>query len=238
MKATKTIPHLLLASTLLFGAACSSTSTGAGSESTVGSGTGTGSASATNADNTATGGAVGAGSDMGSAETVTTAATAGASGAAAGTDMNAFMGTFATMPDATFLLTAASSNLLEIQAGQAAAQKATSADVKKFAQMMIDHHTKATQQMQAVATPLGVQPSQTLMPIHQAMLDKVNSKSGKDFDEAYMDAMETAHTMDIAMFQVKSKGAETPVVQAFATKTLPMLESHRKMAGDLEKKVD
>ncbi|GGF20950.1 hypothetical protein GCM10011383_35800 [Hymenobacter cavernae] len=175
---------------------------------------------------------------MGSAQTVTTAATAGASGAAAGTDINAFMGTFATMPDATFLLTAASSNLLEIQAGQAAAQKAASADVKKFGQMMVDHHTKATQQMQAVATPLGVQPSQALMPIHQAMLDKVNSKSGKDFDEAYMDAMETAHAMDIAMFQVKSKGAETPAVQAFATKTLPMLESHRKMAGDLEKKVD
>jgi putative membrane protein len=153
--------------------------------------------------------------------------------------MNAFMGTFATMPDATFLLTAASSNLLELQAGQMAAQKATSASVKKFAQMMVDHHTKATQQLQTIAKPLGVVPSQALMPIHQAMLDQLTTKSaGKQFDEAYMDAMETAHTMDIAMFEVKSKGAETPTVQTFATKTLPMLRSHRTMAGELEKKVD
>ena len=152
--------------------------------------------------------------------------------------MTAFMGTFATMPDATFLLTAASSNLLEIQAGQMAAQKATSASVKKFAQMMVDHHTKATQQLTTVATPLGVSPSQTLMPVHQAMLDQLTTKSGKQFDEGYMDAMETAHTMDIAMFEVKDKAAETPTVKAFATKTLPMLRSHRKMAGELESKVD
>jgi putative membrane protein len=167
------------------------------------------------------------------------AGTSGSAGAGGGpTDMTAFMSTFATMPDATFLLTAASSNLLELQAGQMAAQKATSASVKKFAQMMVDHHTKATQQLTAIATPLGVSPSQTLMPVHQAMLDQLTAKSGKQFDESYMDAMETAHTMDIAMFEVKDKAAETPTVKAFATKTLPMLRSHRKMAGELESKVD
>jgi putative membrane protein len=148
------------------------------------------------------------------------------------------MATFATMLDPVFLLNAASSNLLELQAGQMAAQKASNAEVKKYAQMMISHHTKSTQDLKAVATPLGVTPPQTLMPVHQAMLDRLNNKTGKAFDEAYMDLMETAHKMDIAMFEVKSKAAEQPAVQTFATKTLPMLRSHQKMASAIENKVD
>jgi putative membrane protein len=245
MKTTKAIPHLLIASALLFSAACSSTNTGASSGTTSGTATGTGaSTGATGADNTGfgTGGAAGVGTAQGSTSAASTAGTAGSgsSGAgAAGTDMAAFMGSIATMQDPTFLLTAASSNLLEVQAGQMAAQKASSASVKKFAQMMVQHHTQATKELQAVTTPLGVTPSQTLMPIHQAIVDGLTKKSaGKDFDEGYMDAMETAHNMDIAMFEAKSKAAETPAVKAFATKTLPMLQSHRKMAGELEKKVD
>jgi putative membrane protein len=171
----------------------------------------------------------------------------GASGAGGGTsasatdaasDMTAFMATFATMKDPVFLLNAASSNMLEIKAGQMASQKATNADVRKYAQMMVSHHTKSTQELKAVATPLGVTMPQTMMPVHQALADRLMNKTGKDFDEAYMDVMEAAHKMDIAMFEVKSKAAETPTVQQFATKTLPMLRSHHTMADGLEKKVD
>jgi putative membrane protein len=152
--------------------------------------------------------------------------------------MTAFMGTFATMNDPTFLMTAASSNLLEIQAGQMASQKATNADVRKYAQMMVSHHTKSTQELKAVATPLSVTLPQILMPVHQAMADRLMNKTGKDFDEAYMDMMETAHKMDVAMFEVKSKAAENPTVKSFATKTLPMLRSHHTMADNIEKKAD
>ncbi|GAB2775511.1 hypothetical protein GCM10027175_11470 [Hymenobacter latericoloratus] len=182
--------------------------------------------------------------NSGSAGTSSTAAISGTGGAnsttatGGATDMNAFMASFATMQDPVFLMTAASSNLLEIQMGQLATQKSTNADVKRFGQMMVDHHTKATQELQTLATPLGVTLPQTMMPVHQAMADKLMNKSGKAFDEDYMDAMETAHQMDIAMFEVKSKAAETPTVKAFATKTLPMLRSHEKMANEIEKKVD
>lgn len=187
-----------------------------------------------------TGAGAGTGASAGGTAAGGTAAGTGAAGSGAGSssDMMAFMGTFATMQDPVFLMNAASSNLLEIQAGQIASQRATNPDVKKFAQMMVNHHTMATQQLKSVAPPLGIQMPQTMMPVHQAMADRLTNKTGKDFDEAYMDMMETAHKMDIAMFEVKSKAAESPNVQAFATQTLPMLRSHHKMADDLEKKVD
>lgn len=250
MKTIKNLSYFLVAGAMMLGTACSTTNTDATTGGTTsGSGTSASGAgnsgassgsAATSATGTSTG--TGPGTDMGSASstTETTSAAGGATGAGGDpTDMNAFMGTFATMKDPVFVLTAASSNMLEIQAGQMAVQKASNAEVKKFGQMMIDHHTRATQDMKTtVATPLGITMPTVMMPVHQAMVDKLMNKSGRAFDEAYMDMMETAHKLDIAMFEVKSKGAETPTVQTFATKTLPMLRSHSTMASALEKKVD
>lgn len=249
----KAIPHFLVAGVLVLGTACSTTNTGTGSgEPTSSSVTTTPTGSDTNASSTTTGsagaadggstagagGTSGAGTDTGTGASAATSGTTGDAGdGAPSANMTAFMGTFATMPDAVFLMTAASSNLLEIQVGQMAAQQATSPEVKNFAQMMVADHTKATQQLQAVATPLQVQLPQTMMPIHQAMADRLQNKTGRKYDEAYMSLMKTAHRLDIDMFKVKDKAAQTAAVQTFAANTLPMLHSHRNMASALDKQV-
>ncbi|WP_139924366.1 DUF4142 domain-containing protein [Hymenobacter sp. DG01] len=238
MKTTNLIPQLFMVGALAFSTACSSTNTGTSTGTTSGSGS---MDSSMGTDMSTTPGSAASAGSVGTSGTAAISGSGGANSTTAtggATDMNAFMASFATMQDPVFLMTAASSNLLEIQMGQLATQKSTNADVKRFGQMMVDHHTKATQELKTVATPLGVTLPQTMMPVHQAMADKLMNKSGKAFDEDYMDAMETAHKMDIAMFEVKSNAAETPTVKAFATKTLPMLRSHEKMANEIEKKVD
>jgi putative membrane protein len=251
MKTTQLIPSVLVAAVLALGTACSSTNTDATSSTSGNTNTGTGENTST--DGTSGSGAAGssASSNTGGASGATepgvsgnafgdAANNRGAVSDAAGTaaDATAFMATFATMEDPAFLLSAASSNLLEIQTGKLAQQQASNAEVKNFGQMMVSHHTQATQELQKVATPLGVKMPTTMMPVHQAMADRLMNKTGKDFDETYMDLMETAHKMDIAMFEAKSKSAKDATVKAFATRTLPMLHSHESMADKLEKKVD
>lgn len=242
MKTVSIFPRLLTATSMLLGMACSTSNMGAAG-TTSGSATSMDAASGSSATSGATGTAD-TGATLGTNNTATDMRSSSSypgvapTGGTASADMTAFMSTFATMQDPVFLMAAASSNMLEIQLGQMAAQKSTNAEVKRFAQMMVSHHTKATQDLKTVATPLGVNLPDAMMPVHQALADKVMSKSGKEFDEAYMDAMETAHKMDIAMFEVKGKAADTPTVKAFATKTLPMLRSHSTMASELEKKVD
>lgn len=237
MKPTQVMSHVLFCSVFSLGAACTSTSTPPGSTTATAATSGT-EATGGGADmNTA--GSSGTASGVGT--TATSAATMGSAttgGTGDPTDANAFLATFATMQDPVFLMTAASSNLLEIQLGQLATQRTSNAEVKKYAQMMVQHHTKATQDLKAVAAPLGVQMPQVMMPVHQRMLDEVSAKTGKDFDEAYMDTMEAAHKLDVAMFAVKSKAAESPAVKTFATSTLPMLRLHEQIAGEIEKKVD
>ena len=258
MKTIKALPSFLVAGTLLIGAACTSTNTGTGSGSTSGSAAGSGSgagatsgtsATSTNAMGTGTDTGAGSGGSMGASGTAGTSGAAGtdmsgtaggttASGATAAADLATFVGTFATMKDPVFLMNAASSDLLEVQAAQTALQKSTSPSVKKFAQMMANHHSKTTQELQTVATPLGVTLPPAMMPVHQALFERLTNKTGRNFDEAYMDLMETAHKTDVAMYEAKSKAADTPTVKAFATKTLPMLRSHLTMASTIEKKVD
>jgi putative membrane protein len=158
MKTKRIIPYLLAASTLVIGVACSSTNTDAtgGNASSTSGATGTqmgADMNSTPASDANSGVAAGGGATSpGSAGTSGTAAP-GANDAA---DINAFMGTFATMKDPIFLLNAASSNMLEIQSGQLAAQRATNPEVKSFAQMMVSHHTQATNKLKNVARPLGV----------------------------------------------------------------------------------
>lgn len=226
MNTTKALSPFLLAGTMLLGFGCSTTST-------------TGDPATTATADTMPGPA----GNVGDA-TTTPAVVSGSVDAPTGdntaptTAMESFTASLPNMQDPVFLLTAGSSNLLEIQTAQLALQKSTSPEVKKFAQMMLDHHTKATQELKTVATPLSVTLPEAMMPIHQAMADKLKDASGKKFDEAYMDAMETAHQMDIAMFETKSRTAANPTVKAFATKTLPMLRSHSAMATEIEDKVD
>ncbi|WP_192822264.1 DUF4142 domain-containing protein [Rufibacter sp. LB8] len=143
-----------------------------------------------------------------------------------------------TLTDAAFLAASASSNLLEIELGTLAAKLASNQEVKRFAQMMVEHHTKASEEQKTMAAQLNIALPSTMLPEHQALADKLKGKTGKDFDVSYMDLMETVHKQDIALFEAKSKSAESPVVKVFAAKTLLMLQSHYMAATRIEDKVD
>src|SRR4051812_36949945 len=57
--------------------------------------------------------------------------------------------------DMNFLMDSAKTNLLEVKLGELAQKKATSSDVKTFAQRMIDDHSKAQAKLQSVADKVG-----------------------------------------------------------------------------------
>jgi len=91
-----------------------------------------------------------------------------------------------------FIEKAAIANMAEIQLGQLAQQQAQDPQVKQFAQMMVDDHTKALDQLKAAAGGQGTIPS-ALDSKHQKLHDKLAKLHGAEFDRAYMDAMVDAH---------------------------------------------
>jgi putative membrane protein len=134
--------------------------------------------------------------------------------------------------DVKFLVEAASSSQMEIVLGQIAQQKATSTEVKNYAAMMVNDHTKAIDDLKMLVSNKGASIPDTILPKHRALMDRLNGVEGADFDKAYMSVMRDAHENDIDEFEDQAKDAKDPDVKAFAAKRLPVLQEHHKQAKD------
>jgi putative membrane protein len=125
-------------------------------------------------------------------------------------------------------------NMAEVAAGKMAVGKTQNADVKTFAQKMIDDHSKALNDVTTLAQSKGVTLPTDVDPPHKAMAAKLDKLSGDAFDKAYMaDAGVSDHTKVHAKlkdFEAKAKDAD---VKALAAKMLPTVEEHLKMAKDM-----
>jgi putative membrane protein len=132
---------------------------------------------------------------------------------------------------------AAEAGMAEVELGKLAQSKAQNADVKKFAQKMVADHTKANDELKALAAKFKITLPAELNSTHKSVMDKLNSLSGADFDKAYVDAMVKDHDDAVSLFQTEADGGATEELKAFAAKTLPTLKSHQTMIKDIHSKM-
>ena len=95
--------------------------------------------------------------------------------------------------DENFVKDIAIANMAEIELGQLAASHSTDPQVKKFAQMMIDDHTKAGESFKSVASQHHLTPPAQLDEKHRELRDKLAGLQGAEFDREYMAAMVDGH---------------------------------------------
>jgi len=112
------------------------------------------------------------------------------------------MNTVTTMPnaipDSDIAGIVRTANQGEIDLGNAAAAKASSSEVKAFAQMMVSDHTNALNSANDVFTKLNLTPTDnnttsTLKSGGQQTMSNLNTYSGLAYDRMYMQAMVDAH---------------------------------------------
>lgn len=139
--------------------------------------------------------------------------------------------------DTDFMTKAAQGGLAEVDMGNMASSKATNADVKAFGNRMVTDHSKANDELKQLAATKGVTLPADVNDEQKKAMDSMSSKSGKDFDKAYMDDMVKDHETDVKEFEKASKSAKDADLKAWAAKTLPTLQEHLKMAKEAQKKV-
>lgn len=132
--------------------------------------------------------------------------------------------------DAMFMSKAESGGLHEVALGKMTKTNAASADVKAFGERMVTDHTKANAKLIEAAREAGIKPRTTMLPDHQAHVDRLFKLTGAEFDKAYMEHMVKDHKEDVALFEKAAKEAKDEKVKAFAAETLPTLKEHLKMA--------
>jgi len=125
-----------------------------------------------------------------------------------------------------FVADAATGGMMEVELGNLAQQKAKSQQVKDFGKMMVDDHTKANDNLKAIATKKNIDVPAAVTDNQKKDIDKLSKKSGADFDKAYVDMMVEDHKKDVDAFKKASGNVGDNDIKNFATTTLPTLQKH------------
>ncbi|UVC12480.1 DUF4142 domain-containing protein (plasmid) [Rhizobium sp. TH2] len=113
---------------------------------------------------------------------------------------------------ATFVKMVLSSTKLEIDSSKLAVDKATSPEVKAFAEQMIADHTKAGEEFMATLKKEGEEaPASELTTKHRDELHQLEGIGDQDFDAAYVSMQESAHVEAVDLFRTYAEKPDDPV---------------------------
>lgn len=132
-----------------------------------------------------------------------------------------------------FVEEASAKGLAEIETSRLALEKSTSAEVRKFAQTMIDDHTKANQELSALARTKKLDIADDVELMNKAKASILKQRDGESFDEAYVNNQVVAHEKTVELFQ-KATHLKDADLKSFAQTTLPKLQHHLQMAQQLQ----
>ena len=136
--------------------------------------------------------------------------------------------------DSEFAVSAADGGMLEVQLGQLALTKSSSAKVKEFAQAMVDDHSRANEELKSLAQTKNISLPTTLSEENQKDYNDLAEKSGEEFDKAYCKFMVKDHKDDLDKFKKAAEKAKDSDVKSWAAGKVPVLEHHLSMAEGIE----
>lgn len=140
----------------------------------------------------------------------------------------------ADMDAGDFVEEATAKGIAEIEAGKLALETSQNSQVQKFAEMMIEDHTKANQKLRELAQQknLEVADDATLMDQGKVMI--MEMRDGDGFNSHYASNQVNAHEQTIELFETAEKELTDAELREFAKDTLPKLREHLAEAKQLE----
>ena len=171
--------------------------------------------------------------------TTTTSTTTNANTATtanANTNANSNSATAAGAADKEFAMKAAGGGMAEVELGKLAAKNGQSAAVKQFGQRMVTDHSKANEELKAIASAKGITLPAEMSADGKEMMEKLSKLKGEEFDRAYMDGMVEDHMKDVAEFKKEAETGTDKDLKAFAAKTLTVIQGHLQTAQGIAPK--
>jgi putative membrane protein len=136
--------------------------------------------------------------------------------------------------DADFMQDAAHAGAAEIEASKLALAKSQNAQVKAFANSMVDDHTKVANELKTLAAAKNVKLPDGPSIKQKAEIKLIDAGDNDKFDDRYAKSFGVkAHEDTIKLFEDAAREAKDPEVKAWAEKTLPGLRHHLEMARAL-----
>jgi putative membrane protein len=142
--------------------------------------------------------------------------------------------------DAQIASIVVTANQVDIDAGKLATARATNAEVKKFAELMVTAHTGVNKSAVALVTKLKVAPednptSQSLKAGGDANLATLKGLKGAAFDKSYIDQEVAYHQAVLdAVDKTLIPGATNEELKALLVKVRPAFVAHLEHAKHLQ----
>ena len=102
---------------------------------------------------------------------------------------------------------------------------------------MVDDHGKANEKLKAAAEKQNLTLPTNLTSKQQATYDMLKTKSGADFDKAYVAAMVKDHEEDVKEFKREVNKGKDEHIKAFASETLPVIQGHLEKIKAIQSKM-
>ena len=147
-----------------------------------------------------------------------------------------------TLDDPTIVAIFDAANTSDIETGALAAQRGSTTGVRQFGAMLARDHQAVRQQGRDLAKKLGVTPTppsnQSSAREHAAVMQRLRSLRGSEFDHAFLQYEQTFHGNVISAIKTSLLPAiQNKELRALVVKVGPAFEAHRVMAENLAKQL-
>ena len=127
---------------------------------------------------------------------------------------------------------AAEGGMMEVEFGKLAQTNAANPKVRELGKMMEQDHSKANEELKAIAMQKNVTLPTAMSDEHQNKYKDLSVKKGADFDKAYTEMMVDDHKDDIDRYQEQAKDGKDMELKTFAAGKVPILQGHLQMAEE------
>jgi putative membrane protein len=121
----------------------------------------------------------------------------------------------------------------EIRLGRLASERGSSSEIKQFAQMMVEDHTKAATELQQLVRSENLQVESPQENADDDLYQRLSKLSGAEFDREYIDAMVEDHEEAVNALE-RHTDSDNASVKQFATGTLPVVRQHLEKARQIQ----
>jgi putative membrane protein len=147
-----------------------------------------------------------------------------------------------TMSDANVVAVLNTIDASELEAAQLAKQKAQSPEVRNYATRLVDEHTNMMAKNRQVASRINVQPENpalvsTMKSTHQETMEELRQKSGREFDQRYIDYQIMMHEEAVQLVEKTADSSDNSRLKQHLMQTRPDLQSHLSEAKTIQRQL-
>lgn len=138
--------------------------------------------------------------------------------------------------DQHFMAEAYQGGLAEVQVGELAKTKATTAEARTLAERLVSDHQKSNEELKQLAESKAITLPTEPKAASQALMKTLEKKEGAAFDKIFAQDAVKDHKKDIGSFQQIAKETKDDDLKKFVEKTIPVLKEHLALAETAERK--